>query len=155
MAKDPNVGYCRPPEHTRFQKGQSGNPGGKPGPKKRLKYAFDAALGGALEADRWELKDARPTQVIEALVRKITLDALDGRAPAQRLLLSVLDGPDREPEPEPGPGTEEYLRRVLGERYDAYRARVDSALAREDRDELATIAKEIELLEQFPASGIF
>src|SRR5947209_11419718 len=95
MRESPSpVGYGRPPEHTRFQKGQSGNPSGKPGPKKRLKQQFDAALGDALKGDRWELRDARPAKAIEALARKITLDALDGRASAQRLVLAILDGED-------------------------------------------------------------
>jgi hypothetical protein len=88
------VGYGRPPQHTRFRKGQSGNPGGRPGPKKRLKHQFDKALSDALEGDRWELLDARPARVIEALARKMILDALDRRSSAQRLVLGILDSED-------------------------------------------------------------
>ena len=91
------IGYSRPPLETRFQKGQSGNPGGKPGPKKRLKREFDAALDAALDGSRWDLRDARPTRGIEALARKIALDALDGRSSAQKLVLAVLDGEDVHP----------------------------------------------------------
>lgn len=146
------VGYGRPPVHTRFQKGQSGNPSGKPGPDKRLTRQFRAALSGVFEGDRLELKDARPRSVMEALARKVALDALDGRSSAQHLLLSMIDGEDGAM-PESGPGTDEHLRRVLGDRYDAYKARFDAAVAREDRDELQAIAREIELLEKFPAAG--
>ena len=145
------VGYGRPPEHTRFQKGQSGNPSGKPGPKKRRKQRFDAALGDALDGGRYELKEAKPENVIDALARKITLDALDGRASAQKLLLSILDGEEHEvPD---SPPSDEHLRQILGERYDAYKARFDTAFARGDHDELQAIRKEIEHFEQFPAAG--
>jgi hypothetical protein len=30
MAEDYDVGYGKPPKHTRFEKGHSGNPGGRP-----------------------------------------------------------------------------------------------------------------------------
>jgi hypothetical protein len=86
------VGYGRPPKHTRFQKGKSGNPGGKPGPKKRLKHRLDVALSDALDGDRWELRDAKPRRVIDAFARKVVLDALEGRGSAQRLVLAILDG---------------------------------------------------------------
>ena len=30
MKDDKTIGYCRPPTHSRWQKGQSGNPKGRP-----------------------------------------------------------------------------------------------------------------------------
>jgi len=38
------IGYCRPPHHSRFQKGQSGNPKGRPGGSKNLLTLFTEAL---------------------------------------------------------------------------------------------------------------
>lgn len=84
------VGYGRPPVHTRFQKGHSGNPGGKPGPNRRLKDEFDEALASALDGNRWDLKDARPTRGVEALARQVVLDALNGRSSAQKIVLERL-----------------------------------------------------------------
>jgi hypothetical protein len=174
------VGYGRPPEHTRFQKGQSGNPTGKPGPKKRLKYQFDAALSDALNGDRWELRDARPTKVIEALARKVTLDALDGRASAQRLLLAILDGEDpsgveegrdsaaeersgevdeSEDEAEEESGEQdrfvfedEGARQLFGDRYDEFKERFERAVNANNLDELADLAGDFGDA-QFPAAG--
>jgi hypothetical protein len=115
MSESPDpVGYGRPPRHTRFQKGQSGNPGGKPGPKKRLKHQFDAALSGALNDTRQALRDAKPTKVIEAVARKLAIDALEGRPSALRLLLSILDGEDGQT-PDGTTGNDERLRKVLGD----------------------------------------
>jgi len=180
MIKPYQVGYGRPPEHTRFQKGQSGNPTGKPGPKKRLKYQFDAALSDALNGDRWELRDARPTKVIEALARKVTLDALDGRASAQRLLLAILDGEDpsgveegrdsaaeesngevdeSEDEAEEERGEQdrfvledEGARQLFGDRYDEFKERCERAVNANNLDELADLAGDFGDA-QFPAAG--
>jgi hypothetical protein len=42
--RDYEVGYGKPPRHTRFQKGQSGNPRGRPGGSKNLKTLLSEAL---------------------------------------------------------------------------------------------------------------
>jgi hypothetical protein len=85
------VGPGRPPLHSRFQKGQSGNPGGRPGPAKQLKQRFHLALREALEKKSQALEAARPADMLAAIARQLALDAVAGRSAAQRLLLSLIE----------------------------------------------------------------
>ena len=85
------VGRGKPPLHTRFRKGQSGNPSGKPGPAKLARQQFQRALCAALEQETADLKEARPRCNVEVLARRLTLDAVGGRLQAMKLLLSELD----------------------------------------------------------------
>ncbi len=45
MSDDYEVGFGRPPKHTRFKKGRSGNPKGRPKGKKNLKTELEEELG--------------------------------------------------------------------------------------------------------------
>ena len=45
MSDDYEVGFGRPPKHTRFEKGRSGNPKGRPKGKKNLKTELEEELG--------------------------------------------------------------------------------------------------------------
>ena len=44
---DYEVGYGKPPLHTRFQKGKSGNPKGRPRGKKNMSTLLSTALNAA------------------------------------------------------------------------------------------------------------
>ncbi|HEY3638694.1 MAG TPA: DUF5681 domain-containing protein [Rhizomicrobium sp.] len=95
-----SVGRGRPPLHTRFQKGQSGNPSGKPGPAKLAKERFQRALLAALEGSPQELEHSKPDSVVAAIARKMALDASGGRILATRLVLSLLDTESKASAPE-------------------------------------------------------
>lgn len=101
------VGPGRPPLHTRFQKGRSGNPSGKPGPAKLARRRFQQALCAALDGETAELKDARPRVTFEALVRRLTLDALGGNQGAMKIILAELDRESAHEGPAPAPGAPE------------------------------------------------
>jgi Family of unknown function (DUF5681) len=76
------VGYRRPPKHSRFRPGRSGNPSGRPkrSPSFRTALLAELALPG---------KQRRQTK-LEGLVRCLVDAAVAGDARAQALLVSVL-----------------------------------------------------------------
>jgi hypothetical protein len=85
------VGYGQPPLHSRFQKGQSGNPSGKPEPAKLAKQCFERALFAALEGSEAELEQSKPDKLVATVAKRIALDAAAGRIASVKLLLSLLD----------------------------------------------------------------
>ena len=96
---DYQVGYGKPPVHTRFQKGQSGNPKGRPRGRKNLSSLLNEALNGWVivvengrrkkitkrEAIITQLvnksaaADLKATQIVLALVQEVEAQA-DGSA---------------------------------------------------------------------------
>ncbi len=72
MANDDDdaVGYKRPPKHSRFKKGQSGNPRGRPQRSRNLKTDLAEELGESIrvrEGDR-EYRVSKQRAVLKALV---------------------------------------------------------------------------------------
>lgn len=74
MTDDYDVGYKKPPEHTQFKKGQSGNPKGRP-PKKREVEASDitALLTDLVTVQKnGKTVEMSPKQVqLHSLMRKV------------------------------------------------------------------------------------
>src|SRR5215813_14702210 len=84
------VGYRKPPRHTQFQKGQSGNPGGRPrrSPAGRLE---ELALYEAYRATIvTEDGHAVPMPVIQAILRRQLENAAGGNVRAQRDVLAMI-----------------------------------------------------------------
>jgi len=70
------VGYCKPPKHTRFKKGQSGNPSGK---KQKLdKYIPDIILDVLNEKISVVINGKKKkARKIEAIIRRMVQKGLE------------------------------------------------------------------------------
>ena len=71
---DDKVGYGRPPKHTRFKKGQSGNPGGRPRKRGTVKVDIEALLQQPVTV----VQDGKPCTMSpkEVTIRKLLKKAL-------------------------------------------------------------------------------
>ena len=82
------VGYSKPPTATRFQKGRSGNPRGRPKNRKRG-LPYDHVLGQMVTI-RDNGAEKRVTAA-EAFLLHLTKKGLEGDAPAARASLAALE----------------------------------------------------------------
>lgn len=98
MAKnDYEVGYRKPPRVTRFTKGKSGNPKGRPKKSRSLVVLVNEELDGTVLIQ----ENGRQIQLTkrEALVKRIVNNALNGDAKSTQALISM-DHALKEQEPE-------------------------------------------------------
>lgn len=83
----PGIGYMNPPEHTRFRKGTSGNPRGRPRKREDLNTVLNRVL-----TRKVRVKDNDGTMAIrEALIWKLRELALQGDKQALALQRRILD----------------------------------------------------------------
>ena len=93
-AADHAVGYGKPPLHTRFRKGQSGNPGGRPKPPRLRVQALTLEEAYRAVVVR-EDGDGRavPVPALQAVLRSQIALAMKGNGPAQRAVLAAVQEP--------------------------------------------------------------
>jgi hypothetical protein len=90
-----NVGYRKPPRHTQFRKGQSGNPGGRPRgePVERLRaLTLQEAYRGVVIQENGI---AAPVQAVQAILRSQVALAMSGNVRAQRDILNAVRAYER------------------------------------------------------------
>lgn len=91
-----SVGYRRPPEHTRFKKGQSGNPKGRP----KSKLSTEAISIVLAEAKRLvtvrDGEETRKIPAIQAVIRSQYVTATKGNAHAQKHIVEFTNRAQRE-----------------------------------------------------------
>ena len=95
-AENQIVGYRNPPAYTRFRKGQSGNPGGRP---RGLTLGRSAALAQKEIYRSVNVRDGDSLKSIPALqvvLRKMIALAIKGNVPAMRLVIEISQTLDRE-----------------------------------------------------------
>ena len=95
---DYEVGYRKPPRHTRFNKGQSGNPKGRPGGAKNLSTLLSEALNEPVIVA--ENGGRRTISKRQAIIKQLVNQSAKGDWRATKLLLDTLDQSEGPAEPE-------------------------------------------------------
>jgi hypothetical protein len=86
-AVDQAVGYRRPPVHTRFRKGQSGNLRGRPARGRTMPEAFRRALHSTVVVT--ENGERKKVARIDVIARQVTNKAAAGDLTAIRVIAQI------------------------------------------------------------------
>jgi hypothetical protein len=97
-SKGDGIGYKRPPVHSRFKPGQSGNPKGRAKGSQNLKTLFHKILKE--EVSLREGADVRKVSKAEAIMRGLVLGALKGDSRSIGTLFRVAEQSGEFNEPE-------------------------------------------------------
>ena len=84
---DQAVGYCRPPVQSRFRKGQSGNPRGRPAQGRTMPEAIMRELHGKVSVT--ENGERRKVARIDVAARQLANKAAGGDLAAMRLIAQL------------------------------------------------------------------
>ena len=93
------IGYGRPPAHSRFKPGQSGNPSGRAKGSQNFKTLFNKILNE--EISLREGSDVKKLSKAEAIVRGVVIGALKGDARNIAILFRLVEQAGEFEEPAP------------------------------------------------------
>jgi hypothetical protein len=96
---DYEVGYGKPPHHTRFKTGQSGNPRGRPSGAKNLSTLLNEALNEPVVVVT-ENGGRKRISKRQASFKQLVNEAAKGKWPALKLLVDILQDIERRTEPQ-------------------------------------------------------
>ena len=86
--KSAELGYCNPPEHTRFKKGQSGNPQGRPKGTLNVATVLERTLREKVIIN--ENGRRKTVTKLEAALKQLTNKAASGELKALQLLAALV-----------------------------------------------------------------
>lgn len=86
------IGYKRPPRSGQFSKGKSGNPKGRPKGSKNFMTLLEKELGQSIVVSE---NGKKTLTRLQAMVKRMVADALQGERKSLLLLLDVLRRSDR------------------------------------------------------------
>jgi hypothetical protein len=95
---DYEVGYGKPPRHTRFKRGRSGNPRGRHPGSRNLSTVLSEALNEPVIVA--ENGGRRKISKREAIIKQLVNQSAQGDWRAAKLLLDILQDIERRTEPE-------------------------------------------------------
>jgi hypothetical protein len=96
--RDYDVGYGKPPRHSRFQKGQSGNPQGRPSGSKNLSTLLSEALNEPVIVT--ENGKRRKISKRRAVITQLVNQSAKGDWRAAKILLDILHDLEARTEPQ-------------------------------------------------------
>ena len=82
------VGYKKPPKHTQFRKGRSGNPKGRPSGAKNLKTELEEELHEMIVVREGDVR--KPVSKQRAMLKSLTAKAVQGDTRAATLLVNMM-----------------------------------------------------------------
>jgi hypothetical protein len=95
--RDYEVGYGKPPRHTRFKKGQSGNPQGRPKGSKNLPTLLSEALNEPVVVA--ENGRRRKITMRQAIIKQLVKRSATADLRAMKILLDMVRDLERQAEP--------------------------------------------------------
>src|SRR5712691_1840724 len=95
--RDYEVGYGRPPRHTRFEPGRSGNPRGRPGGSKNLSSLLSEALNEPVIV----VENGRRRKITKrrAIIKQLVYRSAKGDWRGTKILLDIIQDIERRTEP--------------------------------------------------------
>jgi hypothetical protein len=114
--RDYEVGYGKPPRHTRFKPGRSGNPRGRPSGSKNLSILLNEALNEPVIVA--ENGGQRKISKRRAIIKQLVNQSAKADLRATKILLDIIQEIERQTEPAPsetssfGPADEKVIEQL-------------------------------------------